>query len=182
MVPPHWRSQTSDSIMNAPSTSTELVPPPPRRSPLLSRRQRRILRAVAEGLFSEPERPIPATRLDWLEVECDDFLAATTGMTRTIVWLALTVLQFSPPLSIWAPRLMTGCTIDQRQKCLERIESSPLVFVSLLVALIKAFLSSMYFEHPDALAETGFDGMCVSGERPDRPLDPAQARMLEERS
>lgn len=166
--------------MNTPLSATELVPPPPRRAPLLSRRQRRVLRAVAEGLFSEPDHQVPADRLDWLEVECDDFLAATTGLTRTIVWLALTVLQLSPPLSIWTPRFMTGCTIEQRQKCLERIESSPLVFVSLLVALIKAFLSSMYFEHPDALAETGFDGACVTGSRPDRPLDPAQARLLED--
>jgi len=165
--------------MNA-SPATELGPPPPRRTPLLSRRQRRVLRAVAEGLFSEPDRPVPADRLDWLEIECDDFLAATTGLTRTIVWLALTVMQLSPPLSIWTPKFMTSCTIEQRQKCLHRIESSPIVLVSLLVALLKAFMSSMYFEHPEALAETGFDGQCASGPRPDRPLDPAQARPLED--
>jgi hypothetical protein len=157
--------------MNSPTelevSSTALVPPPPRRTPFLTPGRRRILRSIAEALFWDGREPVPAERLDWMLVELEDYLAATTGMTRTVVYIALTFIQVSPPFSIWKPRFMTACSIQERLVCLERLEKSPIVFSTLLAVLTKAVLSTIYFEHPDAMRESGFDGTCARGVRTD---------------
>lgn len=162
----------ADSAPNA-AAGTALVPPPPRRSPFLTRGRRKILAAIAQALFFDGKTPVAEHRIAWMLEEIDDYLAATTGMTRTVVYVALTLIQISPPFSIWKPRLLTGCTVDERLKCLERLEKSPIVYSALLSILTKAVLSTLYFEHAESMAESGFDQTCA---RPSTGHDAAAVR------
>lgn len=153
-----------------PADATALVAPP-KRTRLLSDGRLRILRAAIEAFVHDGESTPPPARLDRVTLDADDYLASTTGTSRIAVWFALTVLQLSPLLAIGRPRLFTGCTIPDRQRCLERLERSRFVAIALLAAAIKAVSAFIWFEHPRSLASTGYDGLCrTGGERPDAPL------------
>jgi hypothetical protein len=128
---------------------------------MLSDRKLRILRCTTEALFSDAERTVPTDRLDWVDIEINDYLAATSGVTRTVVWFVLSILQFAPPLTGVRLARFTNCSVADRQRCLHRLERSPFFFSTLVAVLTKALLCTIYFEHPDALAETGFDGSCA---------------------
>lgn len=149
------------------TTPMSAWPSPPRRRRLLGRRRAAILRAVAETIFWDGTQPVPPERLDWLAVEIDDYLGATTGVTRTVVYIALWILQFSPIFTGVRLALFTGSTVPQRLKAFQRLEHSPLFFSSVVATLTKALLCTLYFEHPAANAETGYDGEAKIGKRPD---------------
>ncbi len=137
-----------------PESSLDQLPAPPRRRPPLSRGRVRILRAVAEALFAREGRAVPVDRLDWLEVEVNQYLASTTGVTRSFVWFSLTLLEIAPPFSGIRLARFSRCTVAERQRCLHELETSPLFFSAVVAVLSKALLCTIYFEHPDALAET----------------------------
>jgi hypothetical protein len=136
------------------------LPSPPRRRRLLSDRKVLILRRAAEAIFASRNQAVPQERLDWLEIEINDYLAATSGMTRSVVWFFLNLIQIAPPFTGVRIARFTSCTIEQRQRCMHRLESSPFFFSTVVAVLTKALLCTIYFEHPDALLETGYDGKC----------------------
>ena len=147
----------------------EPVAPPPRRSSVISRRRMRVLRAAAEALLHDGIAAPDESRMAWFLDEADDYAAATGGLTRTLLLWSFTVLQFAPPTSIWRLKRFTSCTIDERQRCLRKLERSPLVFVVLMAAGIKALVGLVYFEHPAALREAGYDGKHSI----DKPITPS---------
>lgn len=137
---------------------------------LLSPRAMAILRAVAEALFDDHSGGPPADRLDWFERELNDLFASADGPSSLLLRVAPWVLEFSPVLTLSHLSLLTQLTRPEQQRCLERLERSPLPPLGLIFLLCKALICLIYLEHPEALSEIGFDGGCKVGSRPDLPL------------
>lgn len=125
--------------------------------PGLPRRALRGARCLAEALFARDDGPAPSERLDWLEQDLSDFFAHVTLRARllfracvaTLVWIAPLLIARLPPLS----RL----SASERVEALHRAERTPL---SLALLAAKAILCIVYYEHPDAAREIGWDSRC----------------------
>ena len=126
----------------------------------------RALVAIAEAVFSRNGRPPAAERLSWIEREMEDFLARAGFRSRlmfsSMVWHT-TVLA---PLLSGRFALLYTLPLPERVQAVARLErrfSEPLLAV-------KALLCLVYYEHPDAALEVGFDGQCLvprrSGDTP----------------
>jgi len=124
----------------------------------LSQRTLRALHAIAEAMFSTDAGPPPAERLAWLLAEAEDFLARAGARTRFVVGLMVLVVSLAAPiLSLRAPPL-ARLPLAERVRVLRRLEDSGL---SGPLFAVKALLSILYYEHPDAAREVGFDGACL---------------------
>jgi hypothetical protein len=115
-------------------------------------------RALAEALFSTEAGPPPAERLDWLVRELDDFLDRMGGRGRLLLLLSLFAVSWLAPLLTFRLRSLRSLPLPARIDALERLERSRLAMPLLAV---KAILSVLYYEHPDAAREIGFDGACL---------------------
>jgi hypothetical protein len=129
-------------------------------------------RAFAEVMFDRGGG-VPADRLDWTERELDAMLAAAGGRTRLAFGAVMIALELLPALFSGGPSRFSRLAPPARLAYLERIDASGL---AILLALPKALLGLTYYEHPDALAETGYDGGCLRGESPAAPLVALGAR------
>lgn len=114
--------------------------------------------AVAEAVFSTTEGPPPGERLTWLKDELEDFLARAGSQTRLILRLALLAITIVAPLLILRLPTLGRLAVHDRVRALARMEDSAL---SAPVLAVKALLCILYYEHPDAQAEVGFDGECL---------------------
>ncbi len=126
----------------------------------------RVVRAcgrIAEALFHDGEDSPPAERIAWLESDVRDFLGRATGRARVMFRLCVFVIVWFGPL--WALSLppLTRLSVAARIAVLERLERSPLGFAFFGA---KALLCLMYYEHPDAARELGFDGHASGVARP----------------
>ncbi len=126
----------------------------------------RVVRAcgrIAEALFHDGDAPPPAERVVWLEGDVRDFLGRATGRARVMFRLCVFVIVWLGPL--WALSLppLTRLSVAARIAVLERLERSPLGFAFFGA---KALLCLMYYEHPDAARELGFDGHASGVARP----------------
>jgi hypothetical protein len=122
---------------------------------------KRTARSVAEALFTTEAGPPPAERLDWLVDDLDDFLARAGTRGQRVFRLCLFAISVIAPLLVFRflpYRFLSGPT---RSRALERMERS--VF-ALAVFGAKAVLCIVYYEHPDAAANIGYDGTCLTGE------------------
>lgn len=125
--------------------------------PGLPPRTLRAASAIAEAMFARSSGPPPAERLAYLRTELGDFFGHVTLRARllfracvaTVFWLAPLLIARIPPLS----RL----SIDDRVRALETLERTPL---SLALLGAKAILSIVYFEHPGAAGDIGWDQRC----------------------
>jgi hypothetical protein len=136
---------------------------PTHRSRGLSFGQRRVLRAVAETVFWDGTRPVPPGRLDTLMADFDDYVRTVAGATRAVLGLSMLVLQLSPLLVLRRPRRLTSLPVERRLVCLQRLDRSRFAVLSLLLGVAKIMLAMLYFEQPEVLAETGYDGSCLVG-------------------
>ncbi len=118
---------------------------------------------IAEALFHDGIAPPPAERVAWLEGDVRDFLGRATGRARAMFRLCVFVVVWVGPL--WALSLppLTRLSVAGRIAVLERLERSPLGFAFFGA---KALLCLMYYEHPDAARELGFDGHPAGVARP----------------
>ena len=124
----------------------------------------RRARHVAEALFTTEEGPPPPARIDWLEADLRDFFGNANwrgafifrACIFAITWLAPPLLFRLPPIG----RLLVG----DRVEAIERFERLPGAVLTVLGA--KAILSLIYYEHPDAAEEIGWDQECLGGEAP----------------
>ncbi len=123
---------------------------------------RSTARALALGLFDRGDG-ISDARLDWLEADVAAFLAAAGPKTSFLFGLVLTAIELLPPWFGAGPSRFSRLAPANRLAFLERLDASRL---AVLIALPKAVLSLCYYEHPDALRETGYDGGCMVGELP----------------
>jgi hypothetical protein len=119
----------------------------------------RRARAVAEAVFLRADGPPPASRLDWLALELEDFLARSGTQTRVVFRLSLFVVSLLAPLSIGRLRSLESLPLRERVRALGRLEDR----FGPPVLAVKALLCVLYYEHPDAAREVGFDGSCLTG-------------------
>jgi hypothetical protein len=120
----------------------------------------RAARGIAEALFSSGGAPARPERVQWLMTELD--LTLLQGgwrvgggyrlMISTVSWLA--------PLMVLRPRPLWRLGVSERVHALRRLERSPLASVFLAV---KALLCLIYYEHPEAIRETGYELACHRG-------------------
>ena len=126
----------------------------------------RALRAIAEATFATRSGPPPAARLDWLESEMADFLARSGSRSRFLFAFLVFVVSAIAPLLIARLPPLRRLPLAERIVALSRLERR---FAEPLLG-VKAILCIIYYEHPDAAREVGFDGSCltglVSGRRP----------------
>jgi hypothetical protein len=121
-------------------------------------RMRKATWAVAEALFTTDAGPPPAERLDWLVDDLDHFLAHAGPRARLIYRLCLLAISALAPLLVWRLPPFRRLSSARRMEALERLERSPL---GITVFGCKMLLCIVYYEHPDAAREVGFDGRCT---------------------
>lgn len=148
-----------------------------------SARQRRVIRHLAQALYDDGAAPGVDARLDWLVGEVDDFVGRAGWVTRLSLHLALFALEALPALLGFGPRRLTSLSREASVRYLARLERDHADGVGVALVSWKSVLTVLYFEHPDALAETNYDGACLLGEgsllrgtrRPSRSLPVAAA-------
>jgi hypothetical protein len=118
------------------------------------------LGAVAEALFATDTGPPPRDRIDWLTAECEDFLSRAGSRSRLLVRLAVLAVSVLAPLLVLRFRPLRRLPLGERVRALRVLEASP---VAGPLFAVKALLSLIYYEHPDAAREIGFDGECLRG-------------------
>lgn len=127
----------------------------------LTSRQLEIARTVAATLFeTDASKPLPPERLDFAIEELRDFTARAGIQTRMAFNAAFIVVQLAPLLFLGKLRRFTRLSAIARKRCIQKLESSRL---GLVMVLLKTVLSFVYFEHPDALASTGYDAEGLLG-------------------
>ena len=119
----------------------------------------RMLWAVAEAMFSTEQGPPPAARLAWLCADMRDFLERSGPRARWIFWGALFFTSWISPLLIGRFPPLARLSVADRAAALERFEDGMVLQAASILAL-KATMCILYFEHPDAAEEIGFDGLC----------------------
>jgi hypothetical protein len=131
--------------------------------PVVSTRFVSTARAVAEAVFSTDAGPPPADRIDWLCTELDDFLSKSGARTRFVIRLALSTVSLSAPLLAGRIPPLRRLSLGERVRALTLLERSPL---GAPVLAVKALLCVLYYEHPDAAREIGFDAECLGASTP----------------
>lgn len=128
--------------------------------PGFSRAGRRNVRAFAEALFSSDGAAPPRERMDWFETDVDDFIGHAPTRTRLLFAACLFTATWIAPLLAGRPFTRLGSlSVAHRIDALEAMERTPVV--SLALFALKAVTSFVYYEHPDAAAEIGWDQRCL---------------------
>lgn len=114
-----------------------------------------LMREVARSMV-DPGGGVPEARLDWTMAQIREFARASGPRTRLALRFCLFFAQWLAPLLVLGRAArFTSLDAAHRAELLEKMESGRFV---LLFVPLKAFICMNYFEHPDALAETGYDG------------------------
>jgi hypothetical protein len=117
----------------------------------------RAIVAIAEAVFSKGGQPPPADRLRFIEHELDDFLSRSGARSRfffsLMVWLTCALA----PLFARRFASFVRLPLADRVHALTALEQR---FPEPLLA-VKALLCLVYYEHPDAARDVGFDGACA---------------------
>lgn len=122
---------------------------------VLSTKQRDTLYAVSEALFTTDAGPPPSGRIEWLVDDAEDFLReAGRSTTRSIKLLIVLVASLAPWFAM-RPTPLRSMPLELRIRVMDRMERGP---TGALIVALKAALCIVYYEHPDAAAEIGFDG------------------------
>lgn len=131
-------------------------------APPISRGWLKMAASVADIIFSADDGPPPPERLRWLCAQLEDFLAGAGARSRLVFRLALFAIGWLSPWLALRPLPFRWLSRERRILALERLERSPL---APSMFAVKALLCILYYEHPDAAREIGFDGQCM-GPRP----------------
>lgn len=115
----------------------------------------RQLQAFAEALFSTEAGPPPAARITWLMGEMEDYLHRAGPAARFVFFAALFAVSILAPVFIWRLPTLASLEVAERIDALTHMEES---FAAAPVLAVKAFLSVVYYEHPDVQREVGHVG------------------------
>ncbi len=126
--------------------------------PPARRRADRALFHIAEALFTTAQGPPPETRLNWLCLEMRDFLSRAGGKARLLFKVALFLGTWMAPLWVFRLPPLSLLSRERRIEALDRLEASA---VGTPLFALKAIVSLVYYEHPDAARELGFDGRAL---------------------
>ena len=126
----------------------------------LSTRARADARAFAEAFFARGDALLPSERLDYFERELSDFFGHVGGRARLLFLACLWTATWCAPLLISRPMVrLASLSRDERIAALEVLERVPVAQLALYA--LKAIASIVYYEHPDAAAEIGWDRRCL---------------------
>lgn len=125
----------------------------------LSPSARDEVRAFAEAFFSRDGTAPPKARLDWMLDDLDDLLGHAGARPRFVVRACLLTITWLVPLLLLG-RLarFASLTVPERIVALEKTERSP---AALAFFALRALTSLVYYEHPDAAKEIGWDQECM---------------------
>lgn len=115
----------------------------------------RDLHALAAVLFAKDEQPPPDARLNWTVRQIDDMLEKIGGRGRFVYRMSLRVVSWLAPLLVFSLPKLRRLSFEKRAHALERFEAGP---AGMMLFALKAMLCIVYYEHPDAAREIGFDG------------------------
>ncbi len=127
----------------------------------LSPRQLAVVRRVMETLFDEGSGSLPEERVAFVFASLRPWFARAGLQTQMAFRGALLVVQFSPLLFLRRLQRFVRLGAAERARCLVGIERSRRL--GLLMVLLKTALGLHYFEHPEMLARTGYDGEGLLG-------------------
>jgi len=113
--------------------------------------------AIAEALFSRGGVPPNADRLGWVEREIGDHLENVGARSRLLLSLLVGVVTVLAPLSIGRLTRLGRLSIADRVRALSTLERA----LGEPVLAVKAMLCLVYYEHPGAARDVGFDGSCA---------------------
>lgn len=133
-----------------------------------SDRERDAIRALAEAVFHDGTGRDIDDRIAWLLPEVDRLVSATSTRVRLAYRATLWLLSWAPFFVSLRLARLSGCTIEERISFLQRLDHHPIGLFRLLLVPWKTALAFVYYEHPEALAETGYDDTCATG-APRRP-------------
>jgi hypothetical protein len=119
------------------------------------------LRAIAEAMFAGESGPPPHDRLDWLCADFEDFLEQAGPRPKLILGGAVFLATWVAPLSIGRRPPLGRLDIADRCRALHKTEATK---AGLPILAVKAMLSIMYYEHPDAQADIGVDTICMGAQ------------------
>ncbi|MBI5545177.1 MAG: hypothetical protein HY901_14910 [Deltaproteobacteria bacterium] len=114
----------------------------------------RVLREMARTLF-DGGRGVAESRLDFAVAELRDLLERAGLVARLLVHIAAVFLQFSPLVLLGRLVRFTHLPQGERARHLGRFEHGPF---GILFVPLKLYLCLVYYEHPEASRETGYDG------------------------
>lgn len=124
----------------------------------LSEEARAVAVSVAEALFSRDEGGPPPERLRWLGEDLDHFFAHAGTRSRSVFLLCITAIDLLAPLLSKRLGRFSTLPLADRVAALARFEESPL---ALAFFGAKTALCIVWYEHPAAAREVGFDGLCL---------------------
>lgn len=127
--------------------------------PIVSPRLVAALVAIGEAVFMTSAGAPPPERLAWLGSELEDFLARAGARTRWLLWLAALAVSVLAPLAAGRMPPIGRLALRERARALSLLERSRL---GAPVLAVKALLCVLYYEHPDAARQIGFDGLCLT--------------------
>ena len=109
--------------------------------------------ALSEVLVAGQDGPPPFARLLWLCDDLVDFLTHTGARSRLVFRGALLAVSTLSPLLVWRLPPFRFLSLESRRRGIERMERS---LLSLPVLALKAIICIIYYEHPDAAREIGY--------------------------
>lgn len=124
----------------------------------LSDGARRVAVAIAGTLFARDDGAPPVDRLTWLGDDLNHFFAHAGTRSRSVFLLCITAIDLLAPLLIGRLGRFSSLPPEARAAALTRFEESPL---ALAFFGAKAALCIVWYEHPAAAREVGYDGLCL---------------------
>jgi hypothetical protein len=108
---------------------------------------------------------IPADRLEWMIQDLGDLMVGAGPKTRTAFLLNILVLDLLAPLLRRKLGRLRSLSTEDTVALLEQLDESDL---AILLPLPKAMLALIYYEHHEAIRETGYDALplITAGGRP----------------
>lgn len=130
---------------------------------VLSESARRDAMAFGEALFARTlDDAPPADRMAWFITDLDDFVAHLNVRARMLFRLCLFVVTWIAPIVGGRVSRLGSLALVDRIEALEALERTPL---SLALFGARAIVSLVYYEHPDAAREIGWDRKCLTAVR-----------------
>jgi hypothetical protein len=159
-----WPARFLRDVSAVPSFPVNAPSPAPSRAPsstpfsartTLTRRDRIVLRAVAEAMFSQ-DGEVEARRLDAHVVATDAFISNASKPLRAGLRLALLVVRLAPVLLFFRMRMLENLSVDERVAVLARLERSRFAELSLAFVGWRAVMTMVFYEQPAELAALGY--------------------------
>jgi hypothetical protein len=123
----------------------------------LTHRDRIVLRAVAEAMFSQ-DGEVERARLDAHVDEVDAFISAASKPLRVGLRIALFIVSIAPLLLFFRMRRIDKLSVDDRVVVLSRLERSRITNLSLAFIGWRTVMTLVFYENPVELQRLGYAG------------------------